>query len=128
MYYLFLVASGGAAGALLRYTLSSITKSFFTYNFYSTLSINIIGSFFIGYLISIGYMKNISLEFVKYFLVIGLLGSFTTFSTFSYEVVDLLNSKKIYLSLLYIILSVVLSVSAAYIGILISKFWLKLSS
>ncbi len=122
MYYLFLVASGGAAGALLRYTLSSITKSFFTYNFYSTLSINIIGSFFIGYLISIGYMKNISLEFVKYFLVIGLLGSFTTFSTFSYEVVDLLNSKKIYLSLLYIILSVVLSVSAAYIGILISKF------
>tara|TARA_B100000575_G_scaffold279929_1_gene268836 strand:+ start:400 stop:768 length:369 start_codon:yes stop_codon:yes gene_type:complete len=122
LYYLFLVASGGAAGALLRYTLSSITKSFFTYNFYSTLSINIIGSFFIGYLISIGYMKNISLEFVKYFLVIGLLGSFTTFSTFSYEVVDLLNSKKIYLSLLYIILSVVLSVSAAYIGILISKF------
>ena len=37
-------------------------------------------------------MKNISLEFIKYFLVIGLLGSFTTFSTFSYEVVDLLNS------------------------------------
>ena len=46
--------------------------------------------------------------------------------TFSYEVVDLLNSKKIYLSFLYIILSLVLSVSAAYIGILISKFWLKL--
>ena len=67
-------------------------------------------------------MKNISLEFIKYFLVIGLLGSFTTFSTFSYEVVDLLNSKKIYLSFLYIILSVVLSVSAAYVGILISKF------
>ena len=122
MYYLFLVASGGAVGASLRYSLGSITKSLFFYNFYSTLIINIIGSFFIGYLISIGYMKNISLEFIKYFLVIGLLGSFTTFSTFSYEVVDLLNSKKIYLSFLYIILSVVLSVSAAYVGILISKF------
>ena len=122
MYYLILVASGGAVGALLRYSLGSITKSFFFYNFYSTLIINIIGSFFIGYLISIGYMKNISLEFIKYFLIIGLLGSFTTFSTFSYEVVDLFNSKKIYLSFLYIILSVVLSVSAAYVGILISKF------
>ena len=120
MYYLFLVASGGAVGALLRFFLGSITKSFFFYNFYSTLIINIIGSFFIG------YMKNISLDFIKYFLVIGLLGYFTTFLTFSYEVVDLLNSKKIYLSFLYIILSLVLSVSAAYIGILISKFWLKL--
>ena len=125
MYNLILVASGGALGALLRFTLGGILKLYFQSNFYATLCINISGSFLIGYLISLGYSKSLPEYFIKYFLIIGLLGSFTTFSTFSYEVIELYLSKKIFLSMSYIILSVVLCIVASYLGVYINKFWLK---
>ena len=121
MINLFLVATGGAAGAILRFLVTTLLKTY-TYNtFYSTLVVNIIGSFLIGYLISFGYVKNINSNFIKYFLIIGLLGSFTTFSAFSYEVIELFLSKKILLSLVYILLSVILCIVAAYIGMYINK-------
>ena len=119
------MASGGAAGALLRFSLISIYKVYFQNYFYSTLLINIMGCFLIGYLISIGYVKNISDEFIKYFLIIGFLGSFTTFSAFSHDVIELFLSNKIFLSSFYIILSVVSCIVATYIGMYINKFWLK---
>lgn len=122
---MLLVSSGGALGALLRFSLGNILKIYFLNNFYATLSINIIGSFLIGYLVSLGYIKNFSESFIKYFLVIGLLGSFTTFSAFSYEVVDLFLSKKLFLGILYIISSVFFCIIAAYMGIYINKVWLE---
>ena len=121
MYNLFLVASGGAAGAMLRFGLGNLIKILIQNSFYGTLSVNILGSFLIGYLISIGYIKNLSNEFIRYFLIIGFLGSFTTFSAFSYEVVELYLSRKILLSFLYILLSIVLCVVAAYLGMYINK-------
>jgi len=118
---LFLVASGGAFGALLRYSMSNFLKLYFYNNFYSTLTINVIGSFLIGYLISLGYVKNISENFIKYFLIIGFLGSFTTFSAFSYEAVDLFLSRKMFLSFVYVIFSISFCIIAAYAGIYINK-------
>ncbi len=123
MTHLFLVASGGAAGALLRYVLSSVLKSYFYNSFYATLCINVIGSFLIGYLVSLGITKAISENFIKYFLIIGFLGSFTTFSAFSYEVLDLILSRKFFLSFTYIILSIFLCIFAAYIGMSVNKLW-----
>ncbi len=125
MFQIFLVASGGAIGALLRFTLSNLIKSILVNSLYSTFCVNILGSFTIGYLISLGYEKNIPENFVKYFLIIGLLGSFTTFSSFSFEVVELLLIKKFLLSFFYIIISVFFCILAAYIGMNFNKFWLK---
>tara|TARA_B100001248_G_C27391008_1_gene462339 strand:+ start:2201 stop:2569 length:369 start_codon:yes stop_codon:yes gene_type:complete len=118
---LLLVSSGGALGALLRFYLGNFLKIHFLNNFYATLSINIVGSFLIGYLVSLGYIKNLSETFIKYFLIIGLLGSFTTFSAFSYEVVDLFLSKKLFHGIVYVISSVFFCIIAAYIGIYINK-------
>jgi len=118
---LLLVSSGGALGAIVRYSIGNLSKIYFVNSFYATLSINIIGSFLIGYLISLGYVKNISENFIKYFLIIGFLGSFTTFSAFSYEVVDLFLSKKMFLSLVYVIFSISFCIIAAYVGIYINK-------
>ena len=126
MLQLLLVSSGGALGAIIRFSIGNISKIYFVNSFYATLSINIIGSFLIGYLISLGYVKNFSENFIKYFLIIGLLGSFTTFSTFSYEAVDLFLSKKMFLSLVYVIFSISFCIIAAYVGIYINKVWLKL--
>ena len=121
MLQLLLVSSGGALGAIVRYSIGSLSKIYFVNSFYATLSINIIGSFLIGYLISLGYVKNISENFIKYFLIIGFLGSFTTFSAFSYEAVDLFLSKKMFLSLVYVIFSISFCIIAAYVGIYINK-------
>ena len=122
MFQFLLVAFGGSVGALSRFFLGNLFQFFFSNSFYGTLIINIFGSFLIGYLISLGQAKSISEDFIKYFLIIGFLGSFTTFSAFSYEVVDLFLSKKMFLSIIYILASIFLCIIAAYIGINLNRF------
>ena len=116
------MATGGATGAILRYILTNLIKILFISSIYGTLTVNILGSFLIGYLITSDYVKNLSGDFVKFFLIIGLLGSFTTFSAFSYEVLNLLNSKKMLISFLYIFISVFSCILSAYLGMIINKF------
>ena len=105
MFNFLLVAIGGSIGATLRYIFYLFSKSFLfpNYLFINTLIVNIIGSFFIGYTIMLMGNKSLSQDFIKYFFVIGILGSFTTFSTFSFESVELLLNKKFLLAFLYII-------------------------
>ena len=62
-----------------------------------------------------------SQNFIKYFIVIGLLGSFTTFSTFSYEIIELFNNKKIILPIFYICISVSTCIFFCFIGYSINK-------
>ena len=118
---IILVAFGGAFGAILRYSVSYIFKFYLVNGVYATLLVNILGSFLIGYIISSAYVKNISQDFLKYFIILGFLGSFTTFSAFSYEAIDLFISKKFFLFVFYIFMSVIVCITATYIGILINK-------
>ena len=117
-----LVATGGALGAILRYILTNISKSLFESSIYGTISVNIMGSFLIGYFISSDLGNNLSENFIKFFIIIGLLGSFTTFSAFSYEVVDLINSKKYIISFTYIFISIFICIMSVYLGTLLNKF------
>ena len=123
MFNLVLVATGGALGAILRYFLTNISKLIFASSVYGTISVNILGSFLIGYFITSNVGNNLSENFVKFFLIIGLLGSFTTFSAFSYDVVELINSKKYISSFIYIFISVLICVMSAYLGTLLNKLW-----
>jgi len=119
---IILVATGGASGAVLRFILTNLSKSLFTSSLYGTFAVNVIGSLLIGYLITSDIGKNISDNFLKFFLIIGLLGSFTTFSAFSYEIVNLIMSKKLLFSFFYIFFSVIVCILSAYLGMLINKF------
>ena len=118
-----LVATGGALGAILRYLLTNFSKLLFVSSIYGTISVNILGSFLIGYFITSNFVNNLPENFIKFFLIIGLLGSFTTFSTFSYEVLDLINSKKYFTSFTYIFISVFICILSAYVGTLLNKIW-----
>jgi len=122
---LLLVAIGGSVGASLRYFAYLFFKNFLfsNYIFIGTLFVNIIGSFLIGFLIAVMESKNLSSDFTKYFLIIGLLGSFTTFSTFSLESVDLLLSKKFLLGFSYMFLSLLLCLLFTFLGLNINKFF-----
>ena len=123
MSNLILVATGGALGALLRYLLTNVSKLLFVSSIYGTISVNILGSFLIGYFITSNYGNNLPENFIKFFLIIGFLGSFTTFSAFSYEVLDLINSKKYFSSFTYIFFSIFICIFSAYLGTLLNKFW-----
>ena len=92
----FLVALGGSIGASTRYFFYLISKNLLSTSnlFINTLIVNVIGSFLIGYLIVLLENKSLSQDFIKYFFIIGVLGSFTTFSAFSLEAIELLVNKK----------------------------------
>ena len=123
MLNLLLVAIGGSIGATLRYFFYLVSKSFLfpNYIFINTLIVNIIGSFMIGYIIMIMETKSLSQDFIKYFFIIGILGSFTTFSTFSFESVELLIDKKFLLAFFYMFLSLSLCLLFTFIGLNFNK-------
>ena len=100
-----------------------MSKSFFSssYLFINTLIINIIGSFLIGYLIVLLENKSFSQDFLKYFFVIGVLGSFTTFSAFSLETIELLVNKKYLIAFFYIFLSLFLCLLFTFLGLNLNK-------
>ena len=115
------VATGGAFGASLRFLTSNFLKYLFPNFPLGTFFVNIIGSFMIGILMSYLQNKYLSENFIKYFLIIGALGSFTTFSTFFYEVIDLFNNKKVFTSLFYVIISLTTCLMFAYLGYNLNK-------
>ena len=116
MSNLILIAAGGAIGSSLRYICSNIIKYIYTHFSFGTLFVNVLGSFFIGILMSYLKKNGVSENFIKYFLIIGLLGSFTTFSAFSFEIIELLNNKKFLISIFYILISVFLCITFTYLG------------
>ena len=121
MINIFWVAAGGALGASLRFISSSFFNLFYPNLPIGTFFVNVLGSFIIGLLINTLEMRSSSEVFIKYFLIIGVLGSYTTFSAFSYEVIELYNNKKFLLSIIYILASVFSCIVAAYAGYSINK-------
>jgi CrcB protein len=117
-----LVFLGGGIGATARYGLQGAVYKMTGAGFpYGTLVVNVLGSFLIGLLItSFGerFMVNPSL---RVFLTIGILGGFTTFSSFSYETMALLRDGSYMLGLANIALSVVVCLGATWIGIMVGK-------
>ena len=118
-----LVALFGAAGSVLRYSLYLITPRFFYLNFpVSTVLVNLLGSFFIGVCISL-FDKSIITENIRIYIAIGLLGGFTTFSTFSMDLFNLLN-KSLYVEMIsYLVLSVFGGVLLFFAGYKIVSFF-----
>ena len=119
----FLVALGGSIGASTRYFFYLISKNLLSTDnlFINTLIVNIIGSFLIGYLIVLLENKSLSQDFIKYFFIIGVLGSFTTFSAFSLETIDLIVNKKILIAFFYIFSSLFLCLLFTFIGLNFNK-------
>ena len=113
---LFFVFVGGGIGSVLRYGTNSILN-LFVIGQLGTLFVNVFGSFMFGILVSIGEDRS---EYFNLFLLTGLLGGFTTFSQFSFDVVTLQNNGNLY-SIIYILSSVLLSISMALLGIYIAN-------
>lgn len=120
---LLLIGSGGFAGSVLRYLVSQGVQNKFLSSFpYGTLTVNIIGSLLIGIVYGLVEKGNLSPE-LRLFLATGILGGFTTFSAFSLDSLNLLQEGLWVESITYILLSVVLGILAAFLGILLIKIF-----
>ncbi len=108
---------GGALGAVLRYSISSGIYHWFGRSFpYGTLAVNVLGSLAIGLLSILLVEKfNVSHE-LKLGLVVGVLGALTTFSTFSWDTLHLLEQGYVQKAFLNILLNVTVCIAAAWVG------------
>lgn len=121
MNYLFIFIGGGL-GAVLRFATASWVNKFFAIPFpWGTAAVNVIGSLMIGFILS--FMENRLGEFVYWreLLVIGFLGGFTTFSSFSWETLALLRDGQILLGLGNVMLNLCVCLISVYIGFLLGK-------
>ena len=122
MSQLVYIAAGGATGALMRYWMSNGIYALFGRGFpYGTLTVNVVGSLLMGfcYVFMIERM-DVSVEW-RAALMIGLLGAFTTFSTFSIETLNLLESGEQLKAALNILLSVTLCIIGCWLGMIVGR-------
>ena len=116
MKFLYL-ALGGSIGATLRYLVSMMSVRWFSLGFpVGTLLVNMIGSFLIGFAFVFLGRDQIAMN-LKIFLFIGIFGSFTTFSTFMFESMDLLKNAAYKMAFFYMALSNILGLILVYLGI-----------
>ena len=113
MTYL-MVALGGALGSVLRFWLGSIIGHKAGAPFWGTLFVNVTGCFLIGLLGNL--RENGPGEFDRYFLMVGVLGGYTTFSTFSLQALELFQAGSTGLAALNISLSLVLCLLGVWLG------------
>ena len=122
MSRLSFIAIGGAIGALLRYMISGMTYRYLGGSFpWGTLSVNLIGAFIIGFLWGLSEITIVSSDF-RSFVFIGIIGSFTTFSTYSLETFNLFRDAEIKLVLANVLITNVLGIVLVLFGFIASKY------
>ncbi len=122
MQQLLAIAGGGALGAVLRFLMSSNIYRIFGRDFpYGTLAVNVLGSFAMGLIFILIVERGVLSAEWRSVIIIGFLGAFTTFSTFSIETLGLLESGELSRAALNIFLSVALCLVATWLGLLIGR-------
>lgn len=119
---IILVFVGGAFGSTGRFIISKLLAK---YNDLlggfpvSTMTANFVGCLCIGLII--GYLSKNPSNTIQHLLVTGFCGGFTTFSTFSSEIISFLQSGQTATALLYIFISIVICIAATFLGMLITR-------
>ena len=116
------IAAGGAGGALLRYWVSTGVYAVLGRGFpYGTLAVNVLGSLLMGLLYALFLERMTVMPEVRAGLLVGLLGAFTTFSTFSMETLNLMEQASYVRAILNVFVSVVACIAAAWLGVMLAR-------
>jgi CrcB protein len=116
------IAIGGTFGCWARYAQSNLVQAVFGRDFpLATLSINVIGSFLMGFLFILTLERLMIPPSVRVGVLTGVLGGYTTFSTFEMETLLLAEQGEFLKAALYVVLSVVIGFAAAFGGAYIAR-------
>src|SRR5579871_3499880 len=119
MKLLLVIAVGSGIGGVLRHCMQLLVYKFYPQPFpLGTFLVNILGCFLIGVFFAL-VDKNIIGNELKFFLITGICGGFTTFSTFSYDNIMLLKAGYLWYFILYAAGSVILGLLATFLGTLL---------
>ncbi|UJW86348.1 fluoride efflux transporter CrcB [Devosia sp. SL43] len=123
MYPFLLVGAGGAIGAMARFGVGSLVGRLWPMSFpLATMLINIIGSLAMG--LFVGLMARFLpawQENARLFVAVGILGGFTTFSSFSLDTIVLIERGEWLMAGAYVLLSVVVCLIGLYLGLLVTR-------
>lgn len=124
LWKIIVIGMGGFVGANLRYFVSGwVLHLFGTHLPYGTLFVNALGSFVLGFVLVYGTEVAVLEPKLRLFLATGLLGAFTTFSTFSFETFELLQESSYRLAGLNILLNLGVSLLTVWVGVMLAKLW-----
>lgn len=122
MKHIFWVGLGGFLGASSRFATGVWLSRYVSHSFpFSTFIVNFIGCVLLGALVSIGFDKQSQFP-VNEFLAIGVLGGFTTFSTFGLESFHLIRDGHFNTAIVYVFGSIVMGLLGIWIGMAVSRF------
>ncbi|WP_394178398.1 fluoride efflux transporter CrcB [Marinomonas posidonica] len=123
MMYL-MIAFGGALGAVSRYGMTKWVNTYWHHHFpFATMMVNLLGCVLMGVAFVVISEKMPSLEPYRPLIIVGFLGAFTTFSTFSLEIVSLIHMQAWLTALSYLLLSCILGVLGLAIGMALTRFF-----
>lgn len=119
------VAMGGALGSVFRYTLSTWAQTFSnSIDFpYGTLTVNLIGCFIIGFLAQLAEARGVFTSESRAFIFIGILGGFTTFSSFGNETINLLRDGETFNALANVGANVIFGLILVWLGRIVA-YWI----
>ncbi|MEC9314410.1 MAG: fluoride efflux transporter CrcB [Pseudomonadota bacterium] len=122
MQQLIAIAIGGAVGSVLRFMVSTNVHRLMGKDFpYGTLTVNVLGSLLMGFLFIMLVERQISSVELRSGILFGLLGAFTTFSSFSFETLALMESGDWVKALVNVFVSVSACLLATWIGLGIGR-------
>lgn len=117
-----MVATGGAFGAMARYAVSismPVTVGFP----WATFIVNVLGSLLIGIAYVVLVENPVFSPFWRDLLVVGFLGAFTTFSTFSIETLGLVQNHELSVAVVYVVSSLIFCIVAAFLGVSLARLF-----
>ena len=119
---IILVGIGGGIGSILRFLSGLLVNKYIPLVFpWGTFMVNVVGCFLIGAFLGIFDRDQWTDPDLKTLLVIGFCGGFTTFSTFSFESLGLLQSNNTAIAIAYMALSVIICLLATWVGFFVMK-------
>lgn len=126
MYKIMLLIAGGGIGTVARYVVSDFTHKYYLGNFpLGTLAVNMLGGLIIGAMWGLFNPDNIS-NGLRAFLFIGILGGFTTFSSYALDSYNMMKAGEMKMALLNIMANNILSIGMVLIGLMLVSMLQKI--